>query len=80
MSGGLQSFLRTDDTRIGWRRIGVLLSLTIITIAGIVLYRMLREINFEDVIDAVEAVEYLLQVGFLLRGEERGKKAEDERR
>ncbi len=57
MSGALQSFLRTVDTRIGWGRIGVLLSLTIITIAGIVLYRMLREINFEDVIDAVEAVE-----------------------
>jgi hypothetical protein len=33
------------------------LSLTIITVAGIVLYRMLREINFEDVVDAVEAVE-----------------------
>ena len=57
MSGGLQSFLRTVDTRIGWGRIGVLLSLTIITVASIVLYRMLREINFEDVIDAVEAVE-----------------------
>ena len=34
-----------------------MLSLTIITVASIVLYRMLREIDFEDVIDAVEAVE-----------------------
>jgi uncharacterized membrane protein YbhN (UPF0104 family) len=57
MSGGLRSFLISIDAKIGWSRIGVLLSLTIITIAGIVLYRMLREINFEDVIDAVEAVE-----------------------
>jgi uncharacterized membrane protein YbhN (UPF0104 family) len=57
MNGGLQTFLRSVDTRIGWGRIGVVLSLTIITVAGIVLYRMLREINFEDVIDAVEAVE-----------------------
>ena len=57
MIGGLQSFLKWVDVRIGWGRVGVLLSLTIITIAGIVLYRMLREINFEDVIDAVEAVE-----------------------
>jgi hypothetical protein len=57
MSGGLQTFLRTVDARIGWGRIGVLLSLTIITVAGIMLYRMLREINFEDVVDAVEAVE-----------------------
>jgi hypothetical protein len=57
MSGGLQSFLKSVDVKIGWGRVGFLLSLTIITISGIVLYRMLREINFEDVIDAVEAVE-----------------------
>jgi uncharacterized membrane protein YbhN (UPF0104 family) len=57
MSGGLQTFLRTVDARMGWGRIGFLLSLTIITIAGLVLYRMLREINFEDVVDAVEAIE-----------------------
>jgi glycosyltransferase 2 family protein len=55
--GGLQTFLRFVDLRIGWGRIGVVLSLTIITVASIVLYRMLREIDFEDVIDAVEAVE-----------------------
>jgi glycosyltransferase 2 family protein len=54
MSGGLQTFL---SARIGWGRIGFLLSLTIITIAGLVLYRMLREINFEDVVDAVNAIE-----------------------
>jgi glycosyltransferase 2 family protein len=57
MSGGLRSLLISVDARIGWGRVGFLLSLAIITIAGIVLYRMLREINFEDVIDAVEAVE-----------------------
>jgi uncharacterized membrane protein YbhN (UPF0104 family) len=57
MSGGLQSFLKWVDIKIGWGRVGFLLSLTIITVAGIVLYRMLREINFEDVIDAVAAVE-----------------------
>jgi hypothetical protein len=57
MIGGLQSFLKWVDVRIGWSRVGVLLSLTIIAVAGVVLYRMLREINFEDVIDAVEAVE-----------------------
>jgi glycosyltransferase 2 family protein len=57
MSGGLQSFLRAVDIRIGWGRVGFLLSLTIITVSGIVLYQMLREISFEDVIDSVEAVE-----------------------
>jgi glycosyltransferase 2 family protein len=57
MSGGLQSLLKSVDVKIGWGRVGFLLSLTIIAIAGVVLYRMLRGINFEDVIDAVEAVE-----------------------
>src|SRR5215475_6094844 len=57
MSGGLQSFIKFVDIKIGWGRVGVLLSLTIIAVATVVLYRMLREINFEDVIDAVEAVE-----------------------
>jgi glycosyltransferase 2 family protein len=57
MSGGLRSLLTAVDAKIGWGRVGFLLSLTIITVAGIVLYRMLREINFADVIDAVEAVE-----------------------
>jgi uncharacterized membrane protein YbhN (UPF0104 family) len=33
------------------------LSLTIITLSGIVLYQMLREVSFEDVINSVKAVE-----------------------
>src|SRR5271163_443127 len=57
MNGALRSWLIFVDAKIGWHRVGVLLSLTIITIAGVVLYRMLRQINFEDVIDAVAAVE-----------------------
>jgi glycosyltransferase 2 family protein len=57
MNGGLRSLLIWIDAKIGWGRIGFLLSVTIIAIAGVILYRMLREINFEDVIDAVEAVE-----------------------
>ena len=51
------SLLIWIDAKIGWGRIGFLLSLGIIAIAGVILYRMLREINFVDVIDAVEAVE-----------------------
>src|ERR1700748_1950153 len=57
MNGGLRSLLIWVDAKIGWGRVGFLLSLSIIAIAGVILYRMLREINFEDVIDAVEAVE-----------------------
>ena len=56
MNGGLRSLLIVD-AKIGWGRVGFLLSLTIIAIAGVVLYRMLREINFEEVVDAMEAVE-----------------------
>src|SRR5258708_21795908 len=42
---------------MGWGRVGVLLSVTIIAVAAVVLYHTLRDINFDEVIDAVEAVE-----------------------
>jgi glycosyltransferase 2 family protein len=57
MDGGLYSFVKTFDDKIGWGRAGVFLSVTIIAVAAVVLYNMLREIDFDDVIDAVEAVE-----------------------
>src|SRR3984885_4377877 len=57
MNGGLRFLLIWVDAKIGWGRVGFLLSLGIIAIASVILYRMLREINFEDVIDAVGAVE-----------------------
>ncbi len=57
MGGGFQSFLKAFDNRIGWARVGMLLSVTIIAVAAVVLYKMLRQINFDDVLDAVEAVE-----------------------
>jgi glycosyltransferase 2 family protein len=41
------------DQRVGWNRIGVTLSLTIIAIAAVVLYRILRTINFREVVEAV---------------------------
>ncbi len=54
MNGGLRSVLIWVDAKIGWGRIGFLLSLGIIAIAAAILSRMLREINFVDVIDSVE--------------------------
>jgi uncharacterized membrane protein YbhN (UPF0104 family) len=57
MYGGLYSFAKSFDDKIGWGRVGVLLSITIIAVAVVVLYHMLRDINVDDVIDAVEAVE-----------------------
>jgi glycosyltransferase 2 family protein len=41
------------DQKVGWNRIGVALSLTIIAIASVVLYRILRTINVREVVEAV---------------------------
>ncbi len=41
--------------KIGWNRIGVALSLTIIGIAVVVLYHMLRDINVHEVVHALKA-------------------------
>src|SRR5580658_8243328 len=46
------------DRRIGWSRLGVALSLTIIVIAVIVLYRILRDIDPDALIDAIEATDW----------------------
>ncbi len=57
MYGGLYSFAKSFDEKIGWGKVGVLLSITIIAVAAVVLYHMLRGINVDDVVDAIEAVE-----------------------
>src|ERR1700722_3788817 len=57
MYGGLQSFAKSFDEKVGWGRVGVVISITIIAVAAVVLHKMLREINFDDVVDAVQAVE-----------------------
>jgi glycosyltransferase 2 family protein len=45
------------DQRIGWNRIGVALSLTIITVAAVVLYRILRTIDASEVVEALVTVD-----------------------
>src|SRR5712692_1268137 len=57
MYGDLYSFAKSFDEKIGWGRVGVLLSVTIIAVAAVVLHHTLRDINFEEVVDAIEAVE-----------------------
>ena len=57
MDGGLYSLAKSFDARIGWGRVGVLLSVVIIAVAAVVLYRMLGDLDFEEVIDAIQAVE-----------------------
>jgi uncharacterized membrane protein YbhN (UPF0104 family) len=55
MLGALGALKRFIDQRIGWNRVGIAVSIAIIAIAAIVLYRMLRDIAFEDVVDALRA-------------------------
>jgi uncharacterized membrane protein YbhN (UPF0104 family) len=44
---------RFCDEKIGWNRIGVVLSIAIITFAAAVLYHSLRDIDLDDLLDAL---------------------------
>src|SRR5258708_22534357 len=57
MYGDLYSFAKSFDEKIGWGRVGVLLSVTIIAVAAVALYHTWRDINFDEVVDAIAAVE-----------------------
>ena len=57
MYGDLYSFAKTFDDKIGWGRVGIVLSLAIIAVAAIMLYHTLHDIDFAQVVDAIEAVE-----------------------
>ena len=46
------------DSRVGLSRIGLVLSLTIIAVAVVVLYHILREIDPDELIDAIEATNW----------------------
>jgi glycosyltransferase 2 family protein len=46
------------DRKIGWNRIGVALSVTIIAVAATVLYRILRTINGSEVVDAIVTTDW----------------------
>jgi len=54
----LRAAARFFDQKIGWHRVGFLLSITIIAIAAVVLYRKLHDINFAKVLTAMTTVEY----------------------
>ena len=46
------------DRKIGLRKLGVLISLTMIAIAAVVLYRILRDIDPDALIDAIDATDW----------------------
>jgi uncharacterized membrane protein YbhN (UPF0104 family) len=51
----LRGVARFFDDKIGWNRIGIAVSITIISIAAIVLYRMLHDVAFDEVMDALKS-------------------------
>jgi len=51
----LRAVARFFQDKVGWNRIGVVLSLTIIGIAVVVLYHMLRDIHAHEVLHALKA-------------------------
>jgi glycosyltransferase 2 family protein len=55
MLNSLRAVASFIQNKIGWNRIGVLLSVTIITIAIVVLVRMLRDIDINEVFKAIKA-------------------------
>jgi uncharacterized membrane protein YbhN (UPF0104 family) len=54
----LRGTARYFDRKVGLSRIGVALSLTIIVVASVVLYRILRDIDPDALIDALEATDW----------------------
>jgi uncharacterized membrane protein YbhN (UPF0104 family) len=57
MLNSLRAAARFFQEKVGWNRIGVALSLAIITIAVVVLVHMLRDIDTHEVLRALKAVE-----------------------
>jgi uncharacterized membrane protein YbhN (UPF0104 family) len=60
--GGLLKSLRGHasvfDRKIGFRKLGILISLTMITVAAIVLYHILRNIDPDALVDAIDATDW----------------------
>ena len=57
MDARMAAALRRFDDRFGWSWLGACLSATLMAVAAVVLYRNLRGINVNEVIDAVRATE-----------------------
>ena len=53
----LRAMARFISEKIGWHRIGFALSVVIIAVAGVVLYRMLRGIDIDEVYKAIRATD-----------------------
>jgi len=58
MLARLRGTARFFDRKIGLNRLGVAISLTIIAVAAVVLYRILRNIEPDELLDALEATDW----------------------
>jgi uncharacterized membrane protein YbhN (UPF0104 family) len=54
MYGDLYSLAKSFDEKVGWGRVGIALSLSIIVIAMMVLYHTLHDLNPSEVVEAIE--------------------------
>jgi glycosyltransferase 2 family protein len=61
---------RFFDAKVGLSRLGLVLSVTIIAVAVVVLYRILRDIDPDELIDAIEATDWrtLFLAGLFVAG------------
>jgi hypothetical protein len=57
MLKSVRAVARFCQNKIGWNRIGVLLSLTIIMVAVVVLVHMLHDIDVDEVLEAIKSTE-----------------------
>ena len=58
MLDSLRAAARFFRDKVGWSRIGFLFSITIITIAAVVLFRILRDLDFSEVVAALKAADH----------------------
>ncbi len=58
MRSWLRAAARFFQDKIGWNRIGLVLSLTIIGVALVVLYRILHNLDIDDVMRAIRAISW----------------------
>lgn len=57
MPESLRAVLRFISEKIGWHRVGFVVSLSIIVVAVVVLYRMLHDLNWDDLVKALRDTE-----------------------
>src|SRR6202051_425655 len=58
MLKGLRAAANFFNEKVGFSRLGVVLRLTIIIVAAVVLYHILRDIDLDELVDAIEATDW----------------------